>query len=98
MSLNTLISLGCDRDLALEGLRRVGTEAGSLGFDGVNKVLDLMPLLQKEREARFMSEIKVTEEVKVETKVKLVKKVSEVKETPKKEEEKDWDAPVFRVA
>jgi hypothetical protein len=48
-ALGTLMMMGVDKDLAMLALKRVGTEYGSLGYDGVNKALDMVDKIKIER-------------------------------------------------
>jgi Holliday junction resolvasome RuvABC DNA-binding subunit len=40
-ALETLTSLGYEKDIAMIAIKRVGTAFGALGYDGLNKAIDM---------------------------------------------------------
>ena len=83
-ALNQLVMLGYDRHLSMLALKKVGTEYGSLGYDGINKAIDWINRKIKEDEASLLKPtseeeelIKLEEEATKKSKrLELIKKAS----------------------
>lgn len=60
-ALNQLLMLGYDKEMSLIALRKVGTQYGSLGYDGLNKAIDY---IQRRRAEEAEKLLKVSEEPK----------------------------------
>ena len=53
-ALNQLLQLGYDKELSMIALRKVGTEYGSLGYDGLNKAIDFIHKRLQEEEEKLI--------------------------------------------
>ncbi|CAI2381701.1 unnamed protein product [Moneuplotes crassus] len=82
-AMNQLIMLGYDKNLIKIALRKVGTEYGSLGYDGLNKAIDWIHKKMLEDEQKLLpkpQEVKKTkkelEEEKQNDRLELIRRAS----------------------
>lgn len=74
-ALNQLLMLGYEKEISIIALKHVGTEYGSLGYDGLNKAIDYINRRKKDEEEKFIKNSKMVVDEDLEAEVeKMLKK------------------------
>lgn len=81
------MEMGIEKEIALLAIKRVGTDFGALGFDGLNKALDMCGKIMKEKEEEMMD----YEEIDFYTFEDMISKKNKYTRLDQESREWQWD-------